>query len=187
MDERHVFDPDAAEKLEDVIRYRYLSRDELVAALDADDDAAVVDLGSGTGFYTRDVAATVGSVKAVDMQPAMHDHFRSAGLPDNVDVVTADIGDLPFDDSTHDAAFSTMVFHEFASEETLREIGRVLRPGARLVIADWSREGDGERGPPLDGRYAPSEAVDLLEISGYNVTDWSGRQESFLVTATAPR
>lgn len=186
MDEHHTFDPTAAEKLEDVVRYRYLSRDELVGALAPSGDEDVVDLGSGTGFYTRDVAPYVGSVRAVDLQPDMHEHFRSEGVPDNVEVVTAGVADMPFGDSTLDAAYSTMTFHEFVSNEALAEVKRVLRPGARFVVVDWSSEGEGERGPPQEARYGPEQAAQRIEDAGFVVNHWSGRPETFLVVAAVP-
>lgn len=186
MDEHHTFDPAAADKLEDVIRYRYLSRDELVGALDPTDDDDVIDLGSGTGFYTRDVAPYVGTLRAVDLQSDMHEHFRSVGIPENVEVVTAGVADMPFDDSSLDAAYSTMTFHEIVSDESLAEIRRVLRPGARFVVVDWSKEGEEERGPPREARYGPEEAAHRLAEAGFDVENWSGRPETFLVTATAP-
>ncbi|MFW6003336.1 MAG: class I SAM-dependent methyltransferase [Halanaeroarchaeum sp.] len=186
MDEHHTFDADSAEKLEEVVRYRYLSRDELVGALQPTGDEDVADLGSGTGFYTRDVAPYVGVVHAVDLQPEMHEHFRSRGVPDNVEVVSAGIADMPFEDSTLDAAYSTMTFHEIVSDVALAEIGRVLRPGARFVVVDWSSEGESERGPPREARYGPEQAVQRLEEAGFDVENWSGRPETFLVVAAAP-
>lgn len=182
----HRFDPEAASKLEESTRYRYLSRDELVAALDLEGNEAVVDLGSGTGFYTRDVAPFAGTVRAVDVQSAMHDHFRDAGVPDNVEMVTAGVSDMPFATDSLDAAFATMTFHEFDHEVALPEIARVLRPDARIVVADWSSEGSGERGPPLDARFDHREAVETLEYNGFDVESAVGRPETFLVVAIAP-
>lgn len=186
MTHHHTFDPDAAGKLEDQVRYRYLSRDELVDALEPTPDADVVDLGSGTGFYTRDVAPHVGSIRAVDVQPEMHEHFRSLGVPENVTLVSAGIEDLPFDDSALDAAYATMTFHEFAGEDPLAEVARVLRPGARLVVVDWSSEGETDRGPPLEARYSPGEATAELRAAGFTVDRTRGRPGTFLVTATRP-
>jgi len=37
--------------------------------------------GSGTGFYTDDVAPHAGDVYAVDVQSAMHDYYREKGVP----------------------------------------------------------------------------------------------------------
>jgi len=184
--DRHVIDPSSAEKLEETVRYRYLSRDELVDALDPTPDQNVVDLGSGTGFYTRDIAPYVGTLHALDLQPEMHEHMRAAGLPDNVRQVTAGVADMPFADAALDAAYSTMTFHEFVDDDALAELQRVLRPNARLVVVDWSADGEGERGPPLDGRYGPDEAAAELESAGFTVESVRDRLETLFVTAKSP-
>ena len=211
----HTFDPESADRLEDESRYRYCSREELVGALGLgsareesaavgpglDGDATIADLGSGTGFYTDDVAPFAGEVKAVDVQDGMHELYREKGVPENVKLVTADIGDLPFGDGELDAAFSTMTFHEFAGSggeddeggeinasteadagaET--EVARVLRDGGRFVAADWTANGDGEGGPPVSERYDCDEAVELLENAGFDIVRADERPETFLLIA----
>ena len=76
----HTFDADQAARLEDPDRYRWVSSEELVGAVVAAADAVVADLGSGTGFYTDDVAPHVGTVYGVDVQPRMHEAYREKGL-----------------------------------------------------------------------------------------------------------
>jgi len=196
----HTFDPATADKLEDVSRYRYLSREELLAGLGFDADSSpasnlgrVADLGSGTGFFTDDVAPFADEVRGVDLQAEMHELYREKGVPENVDLVTADVGDLPFEDGELDAAFSTMTFHEFAGDGALAEVARVLggggRPveGGRLVVADWTANGDGESGPPVDERYDREEAVALLDDAGFEILRADERPETFLVVAKARR
>lgn len=180
----HTFDAAKAENLEDAARYRYLSAEELLWALDLSGDETVADLGSGTGFYTDDVAPFVERVWAVDLQSAMHEQYREKGVPENVDLVTTDVADLPFADDGLDAAFSTMTYHEFASDESLAELARVVRPGGRLVIADWAASGEGESGPPADERYSLADAVTALEEAGFAVEFEALRTETFVVTAT---
>jgi len=184
----HTFDPEKAAKLEDAGRYRYVSRDELLAELNLAAAETVADLGSGTGFYTDDVASfgdEMGvSVYAVDVQAEMHDHYREKGVPENVALVTAAIDDLPFEDDELDAAFSTMTFHEFAGADALAEVSRVLRPGGRLVIADWSANGRGEDGPPVDERYDAAKARELLTVAGLEVEFGNERPETFVLVAT---
>ena len=124
----HTFPVERADDLDDVSRYASLSVDELVFALDPDPEATVADLGSGVGFDTDDVAPFVGRVYAVDVQSEMHEVYRERGIPENVDLVTAGVDDLPFTDDDLDAAFSTMTYHEFYSEAALADIARVLRP-----------------------------------------------------------
>lgn len=181
----HTFPVERADALEDESRYRYCSREELVGALALDGDETVADLGSGTGFYTDDVAPFAGTVYAVDVQSAMHDAYREKDVPANVEFVTASVGDLPFDDGELDAAFSTMTYHEYADESTLAELRRVLAPGARLVTVDWSANGAGESGPPTDERFAVDDATSALAATGFDVAHASERPETFLVVAIA--
>ncbi|MFW6382897.1 MAG: class I SAM-dependent methyltransferase, partial [Haloferacaceae archaeon] len=139
----HTFSIDRADDLEEPDRYRFGSREELLCALAPGGDDVVADVGSGTGFYTDEIAPHVGRVYAVDVQAAMHDRYRQKGTAGNVEFVTAEASSLPFDDDELDAAVSTMTYHEFATDAALAELARVIRPGGRVVTLDWSREGSG--------------------------------------------
>ena len=181
----HTFDASRADSLErPERRYRFLSAEELVGALGLDGDEAVADLGSGTGFFTDDVAPHAGRVHAVDVQDAMHDYYREKGVPETVDLVTSGIADLPFADAALDAAFSTMTYHEFAGEDALAEVARVLAPGGRLVVADWGASGSGETGPPVDERFDAATAADALRDHGFGVDRVAVRSETFVLEAT---
>mgnify|MGYP000055993313 FL=1 len=183
----HTFDADRADKLEEAgKRYRFLSAEELLWALSPSDDDHVADFGSGTGFFTDDVAPHVDTVHAVDVQEAMHDYYRAKGVPDNVELVTSGVGDLPLATGSLDGAFSTMTYHEFASDDALAEIARVLKSDGTLAIVDWAASGDGRYGPPVDERFTAEEAVDALREAGFTVTHEAVRPETFLLTATAP-
>ena len=179
----HTFDPANADRLDDVGRYRFCSRDELVYALDPAPGDVVADLGSGTGFYTLDVAPYVGTLYGVDVQPTMHDLFERKGLPANVELVTAEVADLPLAGDALDRAFSTMTFHEFAGTGALVELARVLRPGGRLVSVDWSAGGEEAAGPPAEERYDVAEAADLVEEAGFDVGLAEERPETFVLVA----
>jgi ubiquinone/menaquinone biosynthesis C-methylase UbiE len=180
----HTFDADDADRLEDAgRRYRFLSREELLYHLRLEASAVVADLGSGTGFFTDDVAPHVERLYAVDVQEAMHDYYRQKGVPSNVELVTADAESLPFTDDELDLVFSTMTFHEVASPATLSELARVVSPGGRVVVADWSKDGDGEAGPPLDERFSAEEAGERLADAGFSIRSTHVRPETFVVTA----
>jgi len=182
----HTFDPDRADRLEGPDRYRHVSAEELLGALAPGSGETVLDVGSGTGFYTDDIAPAVGRVLAVDIQPAMHAHYREKGVPGNVAPVTAAADTLPFRTDGVDAAFSTMTYHEFATPDALAELARVLVPGGHLVVADWSGDGPGDAGPPVAERYAPPEVRDQFSESGLTLERLEERPETFLFVATAP-
>jgi len=180
----HTFDSDRAAALEDAAeRYRYCSREELHSLVAPHSEMRLADLGSGTGFYTDDIAPHAGTVYAVDVQSVMHDHYREKGVPANVELVEADAADLPFDADELDAVVSTMTFHEFADEAALREVARVLRPGGRLLTVDWDRDGAGEAGPPRDETYGLDDAVSLQTDAGFVVERAERRPETFVSVA----
>ncbi|MFB6298310.1 MAG: class I SAM-dependent methyltransferase [Salinirussus sp.] len=181
----HTFDPERADRLDDVSRYRHVSAEELVAALDLSGAETVLDLGSGTGFYTNDVAPAAGRVIALDIQPAMHELYREKGLPEAVEPVTAAADPLPLADGSIDAAVSTMTYHEFATDAALADLRRALAPGARFVVADWSGDGAGDSGPPVAERYTPDEARAHLEAADFAVERFAERPETFLFVARA--
>jgi ubiquinone/menaquinone biosynthesis C-methylase UbiE len=179
----HTFDADRAENLDDESRYRYCSREELLSLLAPGRGDVVADLGSGTGFYTDDVAPHVGTLYAVDVQEEMHDFYREKGLPPNVELVTADVASLPFEDGELDGAFSTMVYHEFAADAAFAELARVVSSGGRVVTVDWSADGSGEDGPPRDERYGLSDAVSAFESGEFVVDEARSRGETFVCVA----
>ncbi|AUX08413.1 methyltransferase type 11 [Halalkaliarchaeum desulfuricum] len=179
----HTFDIDQAENLEDEGRYRYLSAEEFRSLVRPADGETLADLGSGTGFYTDLIAPDIERLYAVDVQAEMHEYYREKGLPESVETVTADVADLPVADDELDGAFSTMTYHEFVGDDALAELARVIRPGGRLVVVDWSARGDGESGPPVEEREDLSAAAGALADAGFRVTRGEERNETFLVAA----
>jgi SAM-dependent methyltransferase len=177
----HTFDPDGADRLEGEHRFRFCSREELLQYLPR--EGTVLDLGSGTGFYTDEVAPFVERVLAADLQPAMHGRYREKGVPDNVSLLTVGADPLALADDSVDGAFSTMTFHETTTEASLADLARALAPGAPFVVVDWSRRGRGEAGPPIDERFDADRARELLAGAGLAVEHATERSETFHAVA----
>ena len=175
----HTFDPAATDRLADPTRFRFCSREELLESLPTGPDSLVLDIGSGSGFYTDEIAPFVGQLCGLDVQPEMHRQYADRGVPANVSLVTADAGQVPFSDGTFDASVSTMTFHESASEPSLAELARVIDAGGRAVFVDWSRAGRGEAGPPVDERYDVDTAAAMLSDAGFSVATANERSETF--------
>jgi ubiquinone/menaquinone biosynthesis C-methylase UbiE len=181
----HTFDSARADSLEDATRFRFCSREELLEPLPRGDDATVVDLGSGTGFYTDEIAPFVGNLLALDVQREMHGKYQEKGIPETVSPVTADAESLPFARNVLDGAFSTMTFHESTTDTSLAELHRVLVDGGTFVVVDWSGEGNEEAGPPVAERFSASRAQELLAAAGFTVESAVERSETFRVVAHA--
>jgi demethylmenaquinone methyltransferase/2-methoxy-6-polyprenyl-1,4-benzoquinol methylase len=106
--------------------------------LDAQPGWLCLDVASGTGDFARSVLRTGAGVVALDMTPAMLRVARER-TPD-LKAVLADAFKLPFADGTFDAL--TIGFGLRHSREDLllfvAELGRVLKPGGRLVSLELS-------------------------------------------------
>ena len=175
----HIIDPDKAAQLEDPARYRYVSREELCSPLSPDD--TVMDIGSGTGFFTDDIAAYVSTVYAVDMQPAMHSFYRDKGVPDNVELVEARASDL--DQTSVDAITAIFSLHEIDIEASLERFTDLVTDEGKLIIYDWSKHGSADDGPPLDKRYTAATASDIIS-SYFTVEATEERIDTFKIIAS---
>jgi SAM-dependent methyltransferase len=99
---------------------------------------AVGDLGCGTGQVAEMLAPFVDQVVAVDESAAMLTAARKRlkGY-ENVSVREGDLGALPIDDESLDAALLFLVLHYTADPaEVLTEACRVLKPGGRVLVVD---------------------------------------------------
>lgn len=179
----HVYPLDRADNLEDVSRFRFCSPEELLGTLAPHEDMVVADLGSGTGFFTDFVAPHVDTVYAVDLQEGMHDRYREKGIPENVEPITADVADLDDELDGIDAAYSVDTYHEYHSDASLEALKTIIKPGGRIVTFDWSANGDGIAGPPLDERFALGDAVSHFSDAGFTIEEARERPETFVCVA----
>ncbi len=96
----------------------------------------VLEVGCGNGAYSRLVApALVGRLVAIDVTlPLLR--AAGAGAAPNLSLALADAACLPFPDASFDAVWGNAILHHLPCERALRELARVLRPGARLCFAE---------------------------------------------------
>jgi ubiquinone/menaquinone biosynthesis C-methylase UbiE len=121
----------------------FITRERLLEALAPAPGETVLEVGPGTGYYTLPVAQALrpgGTLHIADLQREMLDHTmgkaREAGL-DNVEPRETDARNLPYADATFDAAYLVAVLGEVPDQDAaLRELGRVVRPGGRVVVGE---------------------------------------------------
>jgi SAM-dependent methyltransferase len=95
----------------------------------------VVDLGAGTGKFTKLLAQTGARVLAVEPVDAMRQQLTGS-LP-GVQALAGSAQAMPLPDGTADALVCAQAFHWFATEDALREMQRVLVPGGWLGLV-WN-------------------------------------------------
>lgn len=110
-------------------------QDWLSGALALAPGKTVVDVGAGTGKFSRLLGNAGASVIAVEPVAAMRAQMAHA-LP-QVTVLEGTAEAMPLADASVDAVVCAQAFHWFANQDAMREIKRVLRPGGWLGLV-WN-------------------------------------------------
>ena len=95
----------------------------------------LLDLGAGTGKFTRLLAQTGARVSAVEPVDAMRAQLTQA-LPD-VAALPGTAESIPLPDASLDVVVCAQAFHWFSTLAAMREIHRVLKPGGKLALV-WN-------------------------------------------------
>ena len=119
--------------------------DQVAGELELGSDATVLDLGAGTGKLTRDLVPRFGRVIAVEPDDAMRAVLEE-GVPE-AESLAGSAEAIPLPDASVDAVFTAEAFHWYASDKSVGEIVRVLRPRGGLVIL-WNLD-FGDPDPPM--------------------------------------
>jgi arsenite methyltransferase len=124
---------------------------EILDGLGLRGDETLLDMGCGRGAVLLTAAKLLPDGRAIGVDIWRADQTHNAELntlrnaeieevADRVEVRTADITDLPFDDASVDVIVSSLVVHNISSEDGRRmaisEAARVLRPGGKLALVD---------------------------------------------------
>ena len=111
---------------------------------------AVLDLAGGTGDLAArfaDIVGDTGQVVLADINDSMltvgRDKLIDSGHAGNITFVQADAQDLPFpDDSFHCISIALGLRNVTDKDRALRSMLRVLKPGGRLLVLEFSKPGN---------------------------------------------
>src|ERR1700722_3670426 len=120
--------------------------EHLLRVLKIGPGARIVELGAGTGKFTKALVASGADVVAVEPVEAMR---RKLGelLPE-ISIVDGTAEAIPLADASVDAVVAAQAFHWFRADEAIAEIHRVLKVdgglgliwNARDDASEWGRE-----------------------------------------------
>jgi ubiquinone/menaquinone biosynthesis C-methylase UbiE len=171
----HSFDDVAkwTKVFDDPARDEWQKPRELVAALSLHPGMRVADLGAGTGYFSRYLAAAVGSdgtVYAVDTEPNLVAHLRARAEQEHTANVvpvlaSADNPRLPL--ASLDLILIVDTYHHIdARRAYFGRLRRSLTREGRVAIVDWHKH-DLPVGPPASHKLAREQVVDEMTAAGY--------------------
>jgi demethylmenaquinone methyltransferase/2-methoxy-6-polyprenyl-1,4-benzoquinol methylase len=167
-------------------------RRAMVAAIEATPGDRVLDVATGTGMVAAELVKRWGCrVVGIDQSEAMLAGARAKlgrdpWLASRVELVRGEAERLPFSDGEFDGlTFTYLLRYVDDPSATLRELARVLRPGARIASVEFGvpRLGPArlawlawtQVGLPAFGRLASREWYEVGRFLGPSISELDGR------------
>jgi ubiquinone/menaquinone biosynthesis C-methylase UbiE len=135
--------------------------ESLAEACDLRTDERVLDVAAGNGNATLAAARRGCKVMSTDYVSSMLEHGAERARAEGMDVAfqMADVEALPFAQSSFDVVLSTFgVMFAPNHAQSAAEMARVVRPGGRIGLANWTPDSLIGRMFKVLGRYAPPPA-----------------------------
>jgi ubiquinone/menaquinone biosynthesis C-methylase UbiE len=170
-----------AKIFESPARAKWQKPDDIVKALDLKPGQTVVDIGAGTGYFTRSFAKVVGpsgEALGLDIEPGMIDYMKAdakkLGLKNyEARVVKPDEPGLA-SHSTDVVFFCDVLHHVDNRVAYLKKIAPALKPDGRVAVVDF--KDTAPFGPPASMRITREHMIDEFSQAGYHLA----REHDFL-------
>jgi excisionase family DNA binding protein len=108
----------------------------------------VVDLGAGDGYISREVSKIAQKVIAVDISAEMLKELKRKAAQEgirNIETLESDGLEVPLPDACTDVVCASMYLHHITDPKlAIKEMNRILKPGAKVFLADYNEHSDKE-------------------------------------------
>ena len=155
-------------------------------------DMDVLELATGTGLISLNIADAVHSIEATDYSPKMIETAKKKDVPPNVHFSIEDATALTFKDHSFDAVIISNALHIMPDPgKALAEIKRVLKPKGLLIAPNFTHGHLKDSSWNLSAallklvgfetyeKWLPEEYVAFINSHGFVVKDWCVLKAAF--------
>lgn len=106
----------------------------------------VLDVGCGSGRYLEVAEKYGANAIGIDLSYSVDAAFKNLGFKKNINIIQADVFDLPFKEEVFDCIFSIGVLHHTVNtQRAFKCLPRYLKTGGEIAIWVYSNEGFGTK------------------------------------------
>ena len=142
---------------------------------------SVLELATGPGLISRNIADQAKTVVATDFAPNMIEQAKKSDMPENVAFEVADATDLRFEDNFFDVVIIANALHIMPNpEKAMLEINRVLKDDGILIAPNFIFDSNGKKnlwqkilslvGIKFAHEWTADEYRTFLEQNGWLIT-----------------
>jgi ubiquinone/menaquinone biosynthesis C-methylase UbiE len=152
----------------------------------------VLEIATGTGLISINIASGVRSIEATDYAPKMIETAKKKKAPDNIRFSVEDATELSFADNSFDAVIISNALHIMPEPmKILENIKRVLKPNGLLIAPNfthghirastWNLNAKFLKfiGFETYSKWTPEEYVEFIRQNGFRVERWQVLQAAF--------
>ncbi len=160
---------------------------------DIPEEADILDIGCGGGFNIKRMLSRCSKGKMVGFDISAESVRKAKAVnkgEDRVEILQGSVEKMPFDADSFDlvTAFETVFFWP-DTEENIKEVFRVVKPGGRFVVINnyGDPEIDWEKKIPCMTRYTAEQIKSFMENAGFTDVKIAKKENLFCVIGNSSR
>jgi len=188
----HKFNIRNIDRLNNPKRLEILDLQKVISHFKLEGSITLVDIGTGAGIFAEAFLKLLPGARcyALDIRNEAVEWIRNnreAYKTGRLIPRLMEESRIPLEDNIADFLFMITLHHELEEPiELMKECSRILKPGGKLLIADWRK--DAEAGPPRQHRIEPELAISHLQKAGFEyISIFDGSRRLFYIGARNPK
>jgi ubiquinone/menaquinone biosynthesis C-methylase UbiE len=189
----HKFDIRNIDRLNNPKRLEILDLHKVISHFNLEGNITLVDIGTGAGIFAEAFLKQLPEARcyaldirqeAIEWIKANRETYREGRLIPQL----MEESRIPLEDNTADFAFMITLHHELEEPvELMKECRRILKPGGKLLVADWRNDDNKSGGAPHHHRIEPELAISHLKFAGFeDISMFDGSTRLFCIGAGNP-